>query len=183
MSLHHPTDSESTLGRSSKSIPRDAANSESTSWQASQDAQQSFEPIHSHPTSKTDPSSAIEDLIDESTARTISRRQTYASGHEGEEWAEIERLISRMFGEERKSNSEDEKTRHSGVVWKGLTVKGVGLGAALQPTNGDIFLGLPRLIKRLLTQGRKGTSAGKPSVRTILDDFNVRIANICDTSR
>lgn len=88
-----------------------------------------------------------------------------------------------MFGEERKSNSEDEKTRHSGVVWKGLTVKGVGLGAALQPTNGDIFLGLPRLIKRLLTQGRKGTSAGKPSVRTILDDFNVRIANICDTSR
>jgi hypothetical protein len=54
-------------------------------------------------------------------------------------------------------------------------VKGVGLGAALQPTNGDIFLGLPRLIKRLLTRGRNGTGAGKPSIRTILDDFSVSI--------
>jgi len=76
-----------------------------------------------------------------------------------------------MFGQERKANSEEEKTRHVGVVWRHLTVKGVGLGAALQPTNGDIFLGLPRLIKRLLTRGRNGTGSGKPSIRTILDDF------------
>jgi ATP-binding cassette subfamily G (WHITE) protein 2 (SNQ2) len=80
-----------------------------------------------------------------------------------------------MFGEERKSNSEEERTRHVGVVWKNLTVKGVGLGAALQPTNGDIFLGLPRLIKRLLTRGRKGSGVGKPAIRTILDDFTVSI--------
>lgn len=183
MTLDHQTDSESTLGRSSKNISRDAPNSESPSWQTSQDSQHSFEPIRSDTTSNLDHSSAIEDLTNDSTARTISRRQTYASGHEGEDWAEIERLISRMFGEERKSNSEEEKTRHTGVVWKGLTVKGVGLGAALQPTNGDIFLGLPRLIKRLLTQGRKGTGAGKPSIRTILDDFSVRITGVCDTPR
>ncbi|KAJ6049546.1 uncharacterized protein N7446_007126 [Penicillium canescens] len=76
-----------------------------------------------------------------------------------------------MFGQERKANSEEEKTRHVGVVWRNLTVKGVDLGAALQPTNGDIFLGLPRLIKRLLTRGRNGTGSGKPSIRTILDGF------------
>jgi hypothetical protein len=80
-----------------------------------------------------------------------------------------------MFGQERKANSEEEKTRHVGVVWRNLTVKGVGLGAALQPTNGDIFLGLPRLMKRVLTRGRHGTGSGKPSIRTILDDFTVSI--------
>ena len=48
-----------------------------------------------------------------------------------------------------------------------------GLGAALQPTNGDIFLGLPRLIKQLFTHGRKGVAAGKAPIRTILDDFTV----------
>ena len=114
-----------------------------------------------------------ESLDNDEIKKTISRRKSHASGHEGEEWAQIERLISRMFGSERKANSDEEKTRHAGVVWKNLTVKGVGLGAALQPTNGDIFLGLPRLIKGLLTRGRKGASGGKSEVRTILDDFSV----------
>lgn len=112
-------------------------------------------------------------LDDPRLAQTLSRRKSYASGHEGEDWVQIERLISRMFGHERKANSEEEKTRHAGVVWRNLTVRGVGLGVALQPTNADIFLGLPRLIGRLLTQGRKGTRAGKPETRTILDDFTV----------
>lgn len=112
-------------------------------------------------------------LGDPRLAQTLSRRKSYASGHEGEDWVQIERLISRMFGRERKANSEEEKTRHDGVVWRNLTVRGVGLGAALQPTNGDIFLGLPRLIKGLLTQGRKGTATGKSEIRTILDDFTV----------
>lgn len=112
--------------------------------------------------------------IDSELSRTLSQRKSHVSGHEGKEWAQIEKLISRMFGDERKANSEEEKTRHAGVVWKNLTVKGVGFGAALQPTNGDLFLGIPRLIKRLLTRGRKGTGVGKPDLRTILNDFTVR---------
>ena len=115
-----------------------------------------------------------ESLDNDHLAKTLSQRRSYASGHEGAEWAQIERLISRMFGEERKANSEEEQTRHVGIIWKNLTVKGVGLGAALQPTNGEIFLALPRLIKGLFTRGRKGTRAGKPEIRTILDDFTVR---------
>lgn len=135
-----------------------------------------FTSIRSAP-SDTQADSIGSALDDNGVARTVSRRRSYASGHDtkGEEWAQIERLISRMFGSERKANSEEEKTRHVGVVWKDLTVKGVGLGAALQPTNGDIFLGLPRLIKQLFTRGRKGTGAGKSSIRTILDDFTVSL--------
>ena len=117
-------------------------------------------------------------LSDAQLTNTISQRRSHASGHQGEEWAQIEQLISRMFGHERKDNSEEEKTRHVGVVWKNLTVKGLGLGAALQPTNGDILLGLPRLIKRLLTRGRKGTAAGKPELRTILNDFTVSLLSV-----
>ena len=78
-----------------------------------------------------------------------------------QERQQIDRLVSRMFGRERKANSEEEKTRHVGVVWKNLTVRGVGLGSVIQTTNLDILLGLPRLVKRLLTR------------RTILDDFTV----------
>ena len=115
-----------------------------------------------------------ESLDNDHLAKKLSRRRSYASGHEGAEWAQVERLISRMFGKERKANSEEEQTRHVGVIWKNLTVKGVGLGAASQPTNGDIFLALPRLIKGLFTRGRKGAGAGKPPIRTILDDFTVR---------
>ncbi|KAJ5928919.1 CDR ABC transporter [Penicillium verhagenii] len=103
--------------------------------------------------------------------QTLTQRRSQASGHQGEEWAQIEKLISRMFGHERKASSKEEKTRHAGVVWKNLTVKGLGLGAALQPTNGDIFLGLPRLIKRLFTRGQRGAGQGKHQIRTILDDF------------
>lgn len=115
-----------------------------------------------------------ESLENEHPDKTLSRRRSYASGHESAEWEQIERLISRMFGKERKANSEEEKTRHVGVIWKNLTVKGVGLGAALQPTNGEILLAIPRLIKRLFTRGRKDRAAGKPEMRTILDDFTVR---------
>lgn len=85
-----------------------------------------------------------------------------------QERQQIDRLVSRMFGRERKANSEEEKTRHVGVVWKNLTVRGVGLGSVIQTTNLDILLGLPRLVKRLLTRGRT-----KPPTRTILDDFTV----------
>lgn len=135
----------------------------------------SFAPIRSTPSSGPERATSGPPLTDEELARTISRRRSHASGHEGtgDDWSQIQRLISRMFGSERKADSEEEKTRHVGVVWRNLTVRGLGLGAALQPTNGDIFLGLPRLIRRLLTRRGKGNSGGKPPVRTLLDDFTV----------
>lgn len=172
MTFDHAEDGNSRFSVHAGTVSSD--NASSISLPVSRSSQQSSTPTHS-----IDPnlekSNTGGHLTDETLAQTISRRRSYASGHEGGEWAQIERLISRMFGEERKANSEEEKTRHVGVVWKGLTVKGVGLGAALQPTNGDIFMGLPRLIKRLLTRGRKGTGAGNSSIRTILDDFTVSV--------
>lgn len=115
--------------------------------------------------------------------KALSRRRTNASGREGSagaddgiddvgDRAEIERLMSRMFGAGRQAHSEEEKTRHVGLIFKHLTVKGVGLGAALQPTTGDILLGLPRLLKGLFTRGPRGATAGKPPTRTILNDFS-----------
>ncbi|KAJ5612583.1 CDR ABC transporter [Penicillium lagena] len=137
------------------------------------DEEDSFAPVRSAPSDETDKTTSGSSLSNEEFAHTISQRRSYASGHEGagDDWEQIERLISRMFGRERKANSEEEKTRHVGVVWKNLTVRGLGLGATLQRTNGDIFLGLPRLIRRLVTRRGKGNSGGKPPVRTILDDF------------
>lgn len=170
MSQEKP-DSDTTLGpqtearASTESIPRTSTDS---------DRQDNFAPIRNATTNKSDGTRNEAQLNDPGLARTLSHlshRRSYASGHEGEEWAQIEQLVSRMFGHERKANSEEEKTRHAGVVWKNLTVKGTGLGAALQPTNGDIFLGIPRLIKRLLTRGRKSTGGGNPDIRTILNDF------------
>lgn len=143
-------------GRSSRSDSSDSAGS-----------------LRSAASQRPDEYSVGECLNNDELATTLSHRRSYASGHEGAEWAQIERLISRMFGQERKANSEEEQTRHIGVIWKNLTVKGLGLGAALQPTNGDIFLALPRRIKGLFTRGRKRVGAGKPEIRTILDDFTV----------
>ncbi|KAI9796436.1 MAG: hypothetical protein M1835_004101 [Candelina submexicana] len=114
-------------------------------------------------------------LTEEDLFRVLSKRRTNASNatgsaEEGDEQAEIEKLMSRMFGRGRQQNSEEEKTRHVGVIFKGLTVKGMGLGAALQPTNGDIFLGLPRLLQGLFRGGPR-KAASHPPVRTILNGF------------
>jgi len=102
------------------------------------------------------------------TSNALSRTPTQT---DPDERAEIERLMSRMFGRTRQEHSEEEKTRHVGVVFKHLTVKGMGLGAALQPTFGDVFLGLPRFLGNLFTKGPR-RAAGKPPVKTILDDFS-----------
>ncbi|PWY78260.1 hypothetical protein BO70DRAFT_397509 [Aspergillus heteromorphus CBS 117.55] len=113
-------------------------------------------------------------ITEHDIARVLSQRRSAgtASGAGGaDDSAQVAKLVSRMFGQERKANSNEEKTRHLGVVWKNLTVKGVGLGAALQPTNTDLLLGIPRLVKGLLTGGRKGAGGHAP-LRTILDDFN-----------
>ncbi|KAI1210634.1 ABC-2 type transporter [Annulohypoxylon truncatum] len=104
--------------------------------------------------------------------QVLSRRRSTASGAESQEdHDEIERLMSRMFGQARQQHSEEEKTRHAGVIFRNLTVKGAGLGASLQPTIGDLFLGLPRFMKNLLTKGPKAALA-KPPVRELLSNFN-----------
>jgi ABC-type multidrug transport system ATPase subunit/ABC-type multidrug transport system permease subunit len=113
--------------------------------------------------------------------RALSRRRTTTSHAthtseadrelEQEESEGIERLMSRMFGNERQRQSEEEKTRHSGVIFRNLTVKGVGLGASLQPTVGDIFLGLPRMLFNLLSKGPKAAFA-KPPVRDLISNFD-----------
>ncbi|KAG0158229.1 hypothetical protein PDIDSM_5742 [Penicillium digitatum] len=175
MATNHSGECESPFASNTEQIPANSVSShDRPSSPVDSCVPEEFAPIRTNPSySQEYPAGAKLDDDDDDIARTASRRRSYASGYDpkGEEWAQIEKLISRMFGSERKANSEEGKTRHIGVVWKNLTVKGVGLGAALQPTNGDIFLGLPRLIKQLFTRGSQGVGTGKTSIRTILDDF------------
>ncbi|KAJ9640372.1 ATP-binding cassette transporter snq2 [Coniosporium tulheliwenetii] len=120
-------------------------------------------------------------VTEEDLFRVLSRRRTSqmsrqnsvasAATEHDEAKDEIDELMSRMFGKSRQAHSEEEKTRHLGVIFKHLTVKGMGLGAALQPTTGDIFLALPRFLKALFSKGPK-QARGKPPVRTIIDDFS-----------
>ncbi|KAF2262008.1 hypothetical protein CC78DRAFT_330158 [Lojkania enalia] len=125
---------------------------------------------------KSDSTSMTEDDLFRSLSRrrtgNLSRSSTAttASGTD-EEQEEINKLLSRMFGRTRQAASEEEKTRHVGLIFKHLTVKGMGVGAALQPSVGDIFLGLPRFIKNLVTKGPR-QAAGKPPIRTIVEDFS-----------
>lgn len=151
-----------------------------TSTTSSSTKNSEFAPIRSEPAplqqSASRPSigerksSLSRPLTEDDIVRSLTRRRSAGSGTSGdqEDLAQIARLISRMFGQDRKAHSNEEKTRHLGVVWKNLTVKGVGLGSAIQMTNSDLFLGIPRMIKNFVTRGRS-----KPALRTILDDFTV----------
>ena len=142
-----------------------------------------FEPIKTATSKKQQrpggPARGSSKMTEDDIFRVISRKRTNTSARQGsyltqdeaseveEEQAEIERLMSRMFGKDRQAHSEEEKTRHKGLVFKNLNVKGMGLGAALQPTLSDPFLGLPRLLKSLVS----GKKAAAP-IRTILHDFS-----------
>jgi ABC-type multidrug transport system ATPase subunit/ABC-type multidrug transport system permease subunit len=107
-----------------------------------------------------------------SVTNGLSRKNTQATASSADdEQDEINRLMSRMFGHTRQEASEEEKTRHFGVVFKNLTVKGQGLGSALQPSAGDIFMNPIRLVKNLFSRGPKAAT-GKPPVRTLIDDFS-----------
>ncbi|KAF7560214.1 hypothetical protein G7046_g3922 [Stylonectria norvegica] len=113
---------------------------------------------------------------EEDLFNVLTRRRTGASSHgdpelDGEDQQEINRLMSRIFGRARQEQSEEEKTRHTGVIFRDLTVRGVGLGASLQPTFGDIFLGLPRIIIKLLTKGPKAALA-RPPVRELISHLD-----------
>lgn len=91
-----------------------------------------------------------------------------AHGQGSGDWDAMRQVMSNMFGQSRQAASEEEKTRHVGVVWKNLTVRGVGLGATIQATISDIFLAVPRGLWGLL---RHGPKRKKQALRTIIDDF------------
>jgi len=99
--------------------------------------------------------------------------------HGPEANAEIEALLSSIFGNSRQQEGQ-EKTQHLGVVFKDVVVKGQGLGAALQPTNGDFFLGPWRAIRGLFPGGEKVRSNGD-AVRTLIHGFSgcVRPGEMC----
>ena len=92
--------------------------------------------------------------------------------------AEIEALLSSIFGKSRQGNN--EKTQHLGVVFKDLVVKGQGLGAALQPTNGDLLLGPLRAVRGLFPGGEKPKNSGH-AVRTLIHGFSgcIRPGEMC----
>ncbi|KXH44175.1 ABC-2 type transporter [Colletotrichum simmondsii] len=136
-----------------------------------------FAPLKTHASNTKRPEARRQEsnLTEDDLFRVLSRRRTNAThqsdAEQQEEQQEVERLMSRIFGRARQEQSEEEKTRHSGVVFRDLTVKGVGLGASLQPTIGDIFLGFPRKIKMLFTRGPKAAFA-KPPVRELISHFD-----------
>lgn len=144
--------------------------SESIDVDNGEDATLEFQPIRT-----ASQSSGVLPSEPEQISRIVSRRLSSISSesYQDEDKTDIQRLVSNMFGRKRQESSEEEQTRHLGVVWKNLTVKGVGLGAALQPTNGDFFLWLPRFIKGLVKRDARGMGAGKQPVRTILHNFTV----------
>ncbi|KAF2396877.1 ABC drug exporter AtrF [Trichodelitschia bisporula] len=113
-------------------------------------------------------------VSEENTLRALSRRRSSKPGASSEksggedETEGVDLLLSRMFGRTRQEHSEEERSRHVGVTWENLTVKGTGVGAALQPKAGDLFVGPFRFFQRLFRTGR---ARDKPPVRTLLHDF------------
>lgn len=80
---------------------------------------------------------------------------------------ELDKRMDRIFGRTRQKRSEEERTRHLGVVFKNVTVKGQALGNSVQSTVGDVFLSLPRYLGDLLS--RDGEA--KLRTKTILNKF------------
>jgi ATP-binding cassette subfamily G (WHITE) protein 2 (SNQ2) len=142
----------------------------------------SIKPASSAPARPKLPKQDSKPMTEEDLFRVVSRRRTNSvlgrvntggstTTDDDEEQEEINRLMSRMFGRTRQAQSDEEKTRHLGVIFKNLTVKGAGLGAALQPSVGDFFLGPSRFFKNLFSKGPR-KAAAKPPVRTLIDDFS-----------
>ncbi|EPS41519.1 hypothetical protein H072_4554 [Dactylellina haptotyla CBS 200.50] len=130
-----------------------------------EELENSVSPLYKVPTSRSVGRQYTEDQL----LKTLSRRRTSVSGaglsDDGEENAELERLISTMFGTARQQASEEEQTRHKGVIFKNLSVIGEGLGAAIQPTVASLFYG-PFLAIGNLLRGN-----GRTQKRTLIDDF------------
>ncbi|KFA74925.1 hypothetical protein S40288_06759 [Stachybotrys chartarum IBT 40288] len=153
------------------SIPRNNRELSSSSSDSSPAAEHPHEVLTEKARPKAQRSGTIQ--TEDDLFRALSRRRTTQSKAESnnDENQEIERLMSRMFGHARQEQSEEEKTRHSGVIFRNLTVKGVGLGASLQPTVGDIFLNPVRKVMNLFRAGPKAAS-GKPPVRELISSFD-----------
>ena len=127
-----------------------------------------YEPVKPASRSNTRPAPGSNPSDDE-IIRVLSHRSRSVHTGSGadEDGMDIERLLSTIFGQNRQANSEEEKTRHVGVVFRDLTVKGMGLGAALDPTNSDFLMTPLRGLKALVT----GRAFHKQPVRTLLHDF------------
>ncbi|KAF9880246.1 ABC-2 type transporter [Colletotrichum karsti] len=163
--------------QSQQEVANESGASSTYSHEASPAEEAQFAPLKTNNTNMQRPQAKRQgtSMTEDDLFRALSRRRTNATNQSGaeqeEEQQEVERLMSRIFGRARQEQSQEEKTRHSGVVFRDLTVKGVGLGASLQPTVGDIFLGLPRKLKMLFTRGPKAAFA-KPPVRDLLSHFD-----------
>ncbi|KAI5807966.1 putative ABC transporter [Peziza echinospora] len=79
---------------------------------------------------------------------------------------EMEALLSGFFNKD----DADRKTPSSGVTFHNLTVKGVGIGASLAPTNGDVLLGPFRALRGLFRRQSR-----KPPTRTLIHNFTGRV--------
>lgn len=91
---------------------------------------------------------------------------------------EVQQAMESLFGEERRARSLEEKTRHAGVVWRNLSVLGIGAASAIQPTVVDAFLAIPRILLLGLTTAARAMVGKRKkgiAVRTIIDDFTVGI--------
>ncbi|XMA19034.1 hypothetical protein WAI453_011825 [Rhynchosporium graminicola] len=81
---------------------------------------------------------------------------------------ELDKHMDKIFGRTRQKESEEEKTRHLGVIFKNLTVKGQSQGNSIQPTMGDVFLGIPRALQSF---SQRGAADASPAMKTILNKF------------
>ncbi|KAH4908209.1 hypothetical protein HBI80_056770 [Parastagonospora nodorum] len=80
----------------------------------------------------------------------------------------LDKRMAKIFGRARQKQSEEERTRHLGVIFKNVTVKGQVLGDAIQATMGDVFLGIPRALAGIF---ERGATEASPSTKTILNKF------------
>jgi ATP-binding cassette subfamily G (WHITE) protein 2 (SNQ2) len=80
----------------------------------------------------------------------------------------LDKRMAKIFGRARQKQSEEERTRHLGVIFKNVTVKGQVLGDAIQATMGDVFLGIPRALGGIFA---RGDTEASPSTKTILNKF------------
>lgn len=105
----------------SASVPRSATPSTSSNSEPATD----FAPIRSESSAATrrarSEPTIKKQLTEDGLFGALSHPRSPRSGpgHEtedDEESAQIQKLVSRMFGRDRKANSEEEKTRHAGIV-------------------------------------------------------------------
>ncbi|KAJ9620280.1 ATP-binding cassette transporter snq2 [Taxawa tesnikishii (nom. ined.)] len=125
------------------------------------------EPPHPIDSSYAPIKAAASEKINDDLFRALSRRRSSAAAlsrastqqdldQHQEEQEEINRLMSKMFGKTRQEHSEEEKTRHVGVIFKHLTVKESCRKAPVR-TIVDDFTGCIKPGEMCLVLGRPGS--------------------------